>query len=204
MNDEENKAWVTIHLPWLTPGQVALMLDNNLEFLFRLNPFLRVDHWEADLACGRAGGVIRCCFFNEMNGLNTEYSLTAEPVPQGWLLHYDRGWKRCLELCWEPHVEIGTTLTFVEYYHPVANEVERTERLKEVDHSLVPWARAVRRYHRWHTALGWLPPARWYLDWLPVLAPHHRRMARLLIWSSIVEVLLLFLILGTFSLISQN
>ncbi|MEO5348796.1 MAG: hypothetical protein H7836_04025 [Magnetococcus sp. YQC-3] len=190
MNSRANSSWITVHLPWMGPEQVAAFVDN-LPFLFRLNPFLRLDHWQAEPIPLQNGWSAEIKFLNEMNGLAATRRITLESLPQGWRVHYGSGLKACLEITWQPHATVGSQLTLEEVYHPLPDGQEREILAREVDHSLLPWGAAVRRHLLWQSRLGWCPPVRWYLQWLPSLTPSQRRITRLLLWSTLLEMVLL-------------
>ncbi|MBF0340600.1 MAG: hypothetical protein HQL95_06490 [Magnetococcales bacterium] len=195
MNTPDNSNWVTIHIPWWPPEKVGEFMRDGRR-LMGLHPWVRVERWRATGERLEAGwqGEMSCC--HEQTGLQAEYHLTWEPLVQGGCLHFDPGWKAGLQIHWESHLEQGTVLTLREHYHPLPEEPEtRAAWLKEFDPGLLAWSLGIRRHLFWRARLGCLPPVRWYLEWLTRLAPFQRRFTRLLVWSSVAELLLLILLL---------
>ncbi|MBF0165764.1 MAG: hypothetical protein HQM01_14875 [Magnetococcales bacterium] len=193
----EPRNWVTVSIPWLTPTELAQVIGSHPRRLFGLNPTLRLDHWEADPGPLHPGWHTQMHGFNESNNQNITCRLACSQLPDGWLLTYDSGWKASLEITWQEHNQLGAALTLTERYHPLPDQPEeQTARAQAIDPSLIPWGRTIRRYLFWRTRLGWIPFCRWYLEWLPDLKPTTRRIVRLLVWSGVIELLVLILLLG--------
>ncbi|WP_130471605.1 hypothetical protein [Candidatus Magnetaquicoccus inordinatus] len=192
--ESNNGAWITLHLPGYTPESFSAHVLR-LEHLFRLNPFLRLDCWQEDGGALVDGWCVRMHFLNEMNGIEASRQLTWHPLPRGWWLEYDSGWKKTVQLTWEPYSPSAITMTLQEFYHPLPEGDAPPFALQEIDHSLFAWGKAIRRDLLWRRRFGWVPLLNRYLDWLPTLAPAPRRITRLLVWSSFLELLLFCLLL---------
>ena len=188
---QKNTAWVTIEIP-APPSKVFNFLQNT-ERLFRLNPYLDISKWE-EISVGKQ---FHLKALNEMNGVAYDLVITLESIqPDASIfLSYNKGLKRALEIMLQPGAK-GSILTLREHYHePGGNEENQKEQLKEVDHGLTPWASSIREYllglERW----GGFWPYRWYHErfWLS-MRPTHRRIARMLIWVTVLEfVVFLFI-----------
>lgn len=181
---QKNTAWVSIET-LVPPGKLFDFLQNT-ERLFRLNPYLDIRKWEEISARQR----FHLKALNEMNGVAYDFLITIESIQPGAsiFLSYDQGLKRALEITLQPGAS-GTILTLREHYHaPLAGGEYQEEQLKEVDQSLFPWASSVRQYLSGLERWGWFWPYRWYRErfWLS-MRPTHRRIARLLIWVTVLE-----------------
>jgi hypothetical protein len=192
---EENCASASV----ATPFSMAELLDfvQDVKRLFRLNPFLEIESFEGTGALA-PGARFHMKALNEMNGLRLDQQITVAGVSRlGYCLNYDNGLKRATQIIIEPQ-GTGTRLTLKDYYHtPPLPEQEA--RLLEVDRSLVPWAAAVHAYlnglHRW----SWFWPYRKYKQgfWLS-MPPRHRRIARLLIWTTILEFIVFLFVFAIY------
>ncbi|MHB0984961.1 MAG: hypothetical protein ACYC05_05120 [Sulfuricella sp.] len=179
-DDRKDTAWVTIEIP-VPPCKVFGFLQNT-ERLFRLNPYLDIRQWEEHPSAKR----FHLHALNEMNGVAYDLFVTLEDVrpDTGFLLSYDKGLKKSMEITLQPGAATGSIVTLRDRYHTPAGE----DQLKEVDRSLIPWANSIRQYllglERW----GWFWPYRWYRErfWLN-MRPFHRRITRMLIWVTTLE-----------------
>lgn len=184
---QKNTAWVTIEIP-LSPDRLFDFLQNT-ERLFRLNPYLDIRKWE-EISTAKQ---FHLQALNEMNGVAYDHVITVETVQPGAsiFLSYDKGLKRALEITLQPGVggSGGSILTLRDHYHATSgNEKNQEQQLKEVDQSLFPWASSIRKYVSGLERWAWFWPYRWYRErfWLS-MRPTHRRIARLLIWVTVLE-----------------
>ncbi len=188
---QKNTAWVSIEMP-VPSGKLFDFLQNT-ERLFRLNPYLDISVW-LEISAGKQ---FHLKALNEMNGVAYDFLITIESIQPGAsiFLSYDKGLKRALEITLQPGAN-GSILTLREHYHaPLAGGEYREEQLKEVDQSLFPWASSIRQYLSGLERWGWFWPYRWYQErfWLS-MRPTHRRIARMLIWVTVLEfVVFLFI-----------
>lgn len=189
----ENCNQVTVQIPGWSPAEVTVWLGDARR-LFGLHPDLRIDHWQADPDGGlQSGWQCHMTFLNERNGIAASRRMRATPLNNGWRIDFDTGWLAAIEWHTAPHDPEGTALSCIEIYHPRPEDPrEQVDRLKESQSGLIPWSLALRRHLRWHRFLGrWTVGSR-FLRWFATLVPAHRRIARLLVWSSLLELALLF------------
>ncbi|MCR4302699.1 MAG: hypothetical protein NUV63_00535 [Gallionella sp.] len=185
----EDSASVAVDLP-LSQGDAYSFIQRT-EFLFRLNPYLEIKSWQED-APGRIypGKKIRLDSLNEMNGMAQTMTLSVSDVQPGisYSLSYDRGLKQNTIFLVESITPDSCRLTVKEIYPSGISPAEREARLNEVDKSLVPWGAAIHNYFARCARWGWLPFFGWFQDsfWAG-MAPRHRRISRLLIWTTALE-----------------
>lgn len=182
----ENAAWATVAIPHTL--QASLKFLANVERLFRLNPHLEIHHWQETSAAFVPGKQIEVKMLNEMNGVYYDVILTLESISDTSVrLSYNTSFKEYLEINIAAGPDNTSTLTLVERYRTLPAE-EHQQRLSEVDRGLSLWAVAIRQYligmQRWQ----WLWPYRWYREgfWLKMI-PRHRRIARLIWWTTLLE-----------------
>lgn len=187
MNDsatQDNSAWVTLEIP-VPPAELFVFLQN-IERLFRLNPYLDIKQWTES----EVGQRFRLQALNEMNGVHYDLDISVEGnEPNSCLkLRYSQGLKDALDITLQAGADPDKTiLTLRERYHqPTAEQQE--QQLKEVDHSLIPWGQAIRLYVRGLRRWSWFWPYRWYREkfWLG-MRPTHRRISRMIIWITVIE-----------------
>jgi hypothetical protein len=185
---EEDAAWVSMELP-LPPGELFAALQN-LERLFRLNPYLEIESWQEEnpgqLYLGKQ---VRIESVNEMNGLRQSTTLTVTELQPGasFTIGYAGGLKQATIVSVQ-ELAPYSRLVVKDCYRADIDAAEREARASEVDKSLVPWGAAIRsdflRRARW----GWLPFYGWFQDrfWLK-MPPRQRRIGRLIIWTTALE-----------------
>lgn len=186
---EEDSAWVSVEVP-LSSGEVYAFFQN-IERLFRLNPHLEIKSWQEDMP-GKIypGKQIRVESLNEMNGMQQNIMMRVGKVqPDGALsLSYGSGLKQATVFTVQGLTTASSRLVVKEHYPSEISVAEREARLHEVDTSLLLWGAAIRSYLMRRARWGWLPFFSWLQDtfWLG-MAPRHRRIARLLIWTTALE-----------------
>lgn len=187
----ENAAWVTVSVA--CSAQTLVEFVQNLERLFRLNPYLEIRQWKDETTEGIAKK-IQFSALNEMNGVLYDVSLNFSQItPQEFVVHYSASFKERLEVKIAdaaPHA----TLTLIEHYRKLpAGEHQR--HLQEVDQGLTPWAVSIKNYIEGLARWGCLPFYRWYKEkfWLSMI-PRHRRIARLLLWTTVLEFIVFFFV----------
>lgn len=186
---EEDAAWISVDLP-LSPGDLFAALQN-LERLFRLNPYLEIDTWQEEKP-GQLylGKQIRFDSLNEMNGLRQNATLTVTEMQPGvsFTLSYADGLKRASIVTVQELAPSSSRLVLKDCYPAQIDAAEREARASEVDNSLVPWGAAIHRYFVRRARWGWLPLYGWFQDrfWLK-MPPRQRRIARLIIWTTALE-----------------
>jgi hypothetical protein len=185
----EDAAWVSVELPLSQHDAYAFIQQT--ELLFRLNPYLAINTWQ-DAAPGRiyAGKKIYLDALNEMNGMQQTVNISVSDVQpeSSYTLSYDRGLKQSTVFSLETIALDTCRLTVKERYPAEISVAEREARLNEVDKSLVPWGAAILGYIKRRKRWGWLPLYSRLQDsfWFGMV-PRHRRIARLLIWITVLE-----------------
>jgi len=200
---EENAAWATVLVP-LPPEDLFHFLQD-VERLFRLNPYFKIESWLEEPGPFRPGKRYRLDCLNEMNGVRSELTLTLENLTEerGYSLRYDQGLKCATEVFLEADGS-GTRLTLKDHYHTPEGP-DREERLKEVDRSIVPWAASLHGYLRGLGRWSWFPPYHWYKNrfWLG-MSPSHRRITRLIVWSTLLEFIVFLFVFVIYWLENQR
>lgn len=185
----EDAAWISVELPLSQRDAYAFIQQT--EVLFRLNPYLQIKSWQED-APGRIypGKQIYLDALNEMNGMMQTMTLSVRDVqPElSYSLSYDRGLKQATVFTVVGITPVSCRLTMKERYPAEISVAEREARLNEVDKSLVPWGAAIHGYFIRRKRWGWLPFYNRLQDsfWLGMV-PRHRRIARMLIWITVLE-----------------
>lgn len=187
----ENAAWVTVSVACSATALIEFV--QNLERLFRLNPYLEIRQWKEESTQG-AAKKIQFNALNEMNGVNYDLTLDFSQITaQEFVVHYSASFKERLEIKitdTAPHA----TLTLIERYRKLPAD-EHQRHLSEVDQGLTPWAVSIKNYIEGLARWGRLPLYRWYKEkfWLS-MSPRHRRIARLLLWTTVLEFIVFFFV----------
>ena len=180
----ENAAWVDIDLT--QPAADVAFYLHDVERLLRLNPYLEIRRFTP------TDGGFEIDALNEMNGLAVSQRLTFRTTGlRGYVLRYDTGLKQTTEVEVEPR-GAGARLRIRETYRQPVDEAE----MAQVDRSLTPWGRSLRRHFLGLARWGNLPFYRWWRErvWLG-MRPRERRVARLVVWSTVIEFLVFLLAL---------
>lgn len=190
----EDAAWVVVDLPLSADAAQAFVAD--VERLFRLNPHLEIESWEI-IAASDHGSRYRVRWTSDLDGVPRKLELAVVPgAAPGFRVDYSAGIKRFTRVQVEP-AGSGTAILTLRDEYDTPQGADRQQRLKEVDRSLVPWGAAIRRYllglQRW----GRWPLYRWYMTgyWVR-MKPRERRVARLLIWTTVLEFVVFALVLA--------
>lgn len=195
---EENAAWISVDLP-LAASELFDSL-RNVERLLRLNPYLEILSWREPVPGPlSAGKRFQAETLNEVNGLRQDRTLIVADFIEGrgYTLRYDNGLKQSTIIGVEELTPHTSRLTIKDCYPDRLAQEEIDTRLIEVDKSLIPWGDAIRRYYVSRKAWGWLPLYGYLQNgpWLK-MPPRHRRIARMIIWVSVLEfVVFLFVFL---------
>lgn len=180
MSAGDDASWVAIDTPL---GLEALRaFCNDLERLYRINPYLEIRSWTPDGA-DRA----RVDWRNLSNQQRAALELCRRREGEdAFTVTFSEGLKQATHFLLEP-VGAGSRLTITDRYDGVP-QAERERRLAEVDKSLAAWGWALhaylRREHRW----GGNPLWRWGTRriWLP-LRPSSRRIGGLIVLVTLAE-----------------
>lgn len=176
----QDSAWVSIPLPQ-THAELSGLIEN-IETLFRVNPYLTFSQWtQTDTTHYYAQWV------NESNQqtLATSLTLTIESRDQ-FSVHYDQGIKRRTVFTLEDKPQ-GSLLTLTDDYQDAAPADTQTVE-QQVDKSLQAWGIAIQTYFIRRKRWSWLPGWCWYMRrmWVP-MKPSGRRIAWLLFLFTVVE-----------------
>lgn len=196
----DDAAWVSLSLP-LAPQALQEMLCD-VAVLLRVNPCLEFERMEQ-----MDGGRLELAGRNDSNqhAFATGVDYVVRNDGRGFALHYDSGIKRetrfeiAAALDTDPGANPGgSVLTITEVYDTPA-EAERERRLAEVDRSLVPWAAALRAHLLQRARWGKWPGYCWLIErfWLG-MPPRQRRVARLIIWTTLLEFVVFVAVLGAY------
>lgn len=188
MDQEDDAAWAAVHTP-LSPDELIRFCHEDVERLFRINPYLEFSAWEA-LSESR----YRFCGknFSREQPIEFDLGLRIKKELDGLSVRYDNGLKMHTRFTIESS-ELGSRLTIHEQYRSLpAAELEA--RQQEVDRSLTTWAGDLQKYLIMWKQWRWLPPWRWYMRnvWQR-LKPSGRRITYMFWWITIVEIALIAL-----------
>lgn len=187
----EDCAWAKIEVPQAPAELHAFLAD--VGRLFRINPWLEFERIDPV----RPGTwYLRGQNDANQQAFDLQVTRTADHAPNLLALCYDHGIKRETRFTIEANGN-GSVLTLSDHYE-TPPEAERAQRLEEVDRSLLPWAAALRAHLRRERRWGRLPGYGWCTrQWLS-MAPRHRRVARLLIWSTVAEFVVFVAVLAVY------
>ncbi len=183
----EDKAWVEFKTPLLA----SQLLDfcNDIERLFRINPYLVFESWEQ---LGPQDYFFTATNLSQKPAFTIHTAIHVEKIDHEIRLVYENGIKSNTTISIHPIPE-GSKLIIEEQYKRLPqNEV--SPRLVEVDKSLTKWAEDIQsfifQWQRW----SWFSPWRFYKTkiWLPI-KPSARRITFLIIAISITEIVLIAL-----------
>jgi hypothetical protein len=183
-------AWVIIDTP-LPPDHLAAFCED-LERLYRINPYLEFRHWRA-----ADDAEVEAAYRNLSNGQELNLRLRAERrCERSFRVHYDRGIKR------STHFEIaaapaGSRLTITDRYD--ANAAGEAPDVSAVDRSLHAWGVALREYLQRERRWGRVAPWRWYMRrvWLP-MKPSARRITFIILLVTLAELALFGLVMAIY------
>lgn len=184
-HSQEDKAWVEFKTPLDQPALLEFLQD--VERLFRINPYLVFERWEkisAQQFCLHAINHSQTPAFE----INTE--MTVLPNANGLEILYVQGLKSSTRFS----VEVlpgGSRLVIEEEYEGVP-EPERHRRLHEVDRSLTKWAEELQHYLLQWNRWAWLSPWRYYKQRIwQSMKPAARRITVILLYITAVEIALI-------------
>ncbi len=184
----EDAAWAVINVP-LSPHDLIRFCQQDVERLFRINPYLEFTAWET-----RADGLIR---FSGKNSSQEppfpfDLMLRVENQEDGLTVSYESGLKHTTRFKVEAS-ELGAKLTILDIYTPLYEE-ELETRQHEVDRSLTTWAGDLQKFLVTWKQWRWFAPWRWYMDRIwKRLKPTGRRITYMFWWITLVEIALIVL-----------
>ncbi|MFK7844632.1 MAG: hypothetical protein AB8G77_04970 [Rhodothermales bacterium] len=193
LDERREAAWAAVNTP-LSPGELLSFCLEDVERLFRINPYLEFERWEHLAAhhyrySGRNS--------SQAQPFDFDLELRVEEQPDGLRIDYTGGLKQQTIFQVEPSVH-GSKLTIHESYPALADD-ERDQRVGEVDRSLTTWAGDIQKYLVTWKQWSWLPPWRWYMRRIwQRMKPSGRRIAYIFWWITLVEIALIILGAGIY------
>jgi hypothetical protein len=184
----EDAAWASINTPLGTDELLAFCRED-VERLFRINPYLEFTQWEClgDNHYAFAGRNS-----SQEQPFDFALELTIEELEDGLCIHYLDGLKNDTLFKVESSPS-GSKLTIHENYSPLAEELQE-KSLGEVDRSLTTWAGDIQNFLIIWKQWRWLGPWRWYMNHVwQKMKPSGRRVAYMFWWITLVEVALIVL-----------
>jgi len=189
--DSENSAWAGLN----TSLTVNELIDfcSDIERMFRINPYLEFTHWSQT---NPQHAHIHITNISNEEPFKLETDITINRLDDGYRIDYADGVKASTHFKIEPN-ETGSMLKIIDEYHDIDEGDEIS--IKQVDKSIVAWAKDVQEYifkwWRWK----WLAPWRWYMrgPWQR-MKPPARRITYMLFWITFAELLGFILIFVIF------
>lgn len=184
--DNTDLAWASIK--WQSGTDWLRHYCQNIERLFRINPFYVIHAWQK-----LAADHYRINVLNESNQQTLNLDLNVSQNSQGLRIDYDQGLKASTS------VELSSEgLKIIDDYSRYPQQ-ERQQRIHEVDRSLLAWANAIRRDLVWRKRMAWLPPWGLFMDkvWYK-MKPSSRRIAKLLILLTAAEFIVFVFIMAVY------
>ena len=178
-------AWVVLETP--LPASELSALCNELETLYRVNPFLEFESWQQ-----RSPEQFRAVVQNHSNGQRVVLDGRVRRESQrAWRIDFAAGAKRCTRFEIEPDRE-GSRLTITDEYRPRSDGEPAVAA--EVDRSLHAWGVALRVFLERDRRWGRVPLFRAGMRrlWLP-MKPAARRVAFLVLVVGLADIALVAL-----------
>jgi len=181
----EDKAWVE----FITPLNVKALFHfcNDIEILFRLNPYLDIKHWEY---ISENSYRLEATNYSQIPEFYVDTRFEKSSAKNEINIQYGTGIKSNTTFSIKATTK-GSQLTIADHYHSQHNTGVK-DYLTQVDRSLQKWGEEIQqfliRWNRW----SWFPLWRLYKlrIWLP-MKPFARRVTDMLLIVSAVEVLLI-------------
>ena len=181
----EDKAWVEFK----TPLDQAALLEfcQDVERLFRINPYLVFRRWETVSARKYRLHAIN---HSQTPAFEIDTEITVEPLQDGLEIHYSRCLKSSTRITVQESP--GSSSLVVEEKYEGVPESERLDRLDEVDRSLTKWAEEIQHYLLQWQRWAWFAPWRYYKKRIwQRMKPAARRITFVLLCISAVEIALI-------------
>lgn len=185
MLTHEDKAWVEFK----TPLDRAALLEfcQDVERLFRINPYLVFRRWET-ISAGQYR--LHAVNHSQAPAFEIDTEITVEPLQDGLEIHYSQGLKSSTRITVQE--SSGSSSLVIEEKYEGAPESERLGRLDEVDRSLTKWAEEIQHYLLQWQRWAWFSPWRYYKEQVwQRMKPAARRITFLLLCISAVEIALI-------------
>ena len=181
----EDKAWVEFK----TPLDQAALLEfcQDVERLFRINPYLVFRRWET-VSAGQYR--LHAVNHSQTPAFEIDTGITVEPLQDGLEIHYSRCLKSSTRIT--VRESSGSSSLVIEEKYEGVPESERLDRLGEVDRSLTKWAEEIQHYLLHWQRWAWFGPWRYYKKQIwQRMKPAARRITFLLLCISAVEIALI-------------
>lgn len=181
----EDKAWVEFKTPL---NQAALLeFCQDVERLFRINPYLVFKKWETVSARQYR---LHAVNHSQTPAFEVDTGITVEPLQDGLKIHYSQGLKSSTRIT--VRKSSGSSSLVIEEKYEGVSESERSDRLDEVDRSLTKWAEEIQHYLLQWQRWAWFSPWRYYKKQIwQRMKPAARRITFLLLCISAVEIALI-------------
>ena len=181
----EDKAWVEFK----TPLDQAALLEfcQDVERLFRINPYLVFRRWET-VSAGQYR--LHAVNHSQTPAFEIDTGITVEPLQDGLEIHYSQCLKSSTRIT--VRESSGSSSLVIEEKYEGVPESERLDRLGEVDRSLTKWAEEIQHYLLQWQRWAWFGPWRYYKKQIwQRMKPAARRITFLLLCISAVEIALI-------------
>jgi len=186
--DNEDAAWAAIQIPF-KPSELLQFCHNDIERLFRINPYLEFNNWES---LGNNTYRFSGKNISQEQAFDFDLKFVVEKNHNGLQVNYENGLKQQTIFAIEPS-DYGARLTIRENYVPIS-EQELQQHQGEIDRSLTTWAGDIQKFLIMWKQWQWLAPWRWYMDTVwKKLKPSGRRITYMFWWITVVEVVLIAL-----------
>lgn len=193
--ESEPVVWATVEVP--APPADVRAFAGDLATVVRLHPYLDIRAWEGPPGPVREGGRYRLHALSEWTGIERDLALTVEQADDsGYRIAYSEGLKHALELRVAGH-EDGAALTLREHYRE-PGEADRDSLNREIDRSITPWAVALRRDFLRTRRWGRNAVFRWLRRYWLGMRPRERRVARLIVWVTVLEFVVFLFVFAIF------
>lgn len=181
----EDKAWAEFN----TPLDLNALLNfcQNVERLFRINPYLEFKKWEK---ISKQTYHMITINHSQSPSFKIDTELNVKNIQNGLEIQYLNGIKSSTMLIIEPSSQ-GSKLTIKDNYKSKSKQ-ESLAHLHEVDKSLTKWAEEIQQYLIHWKRWSWFSPWRFYKQnvWQP-MKPSGRRITYMLLWISVFEIALI-------------
>jgi hypothetical protein len=184
-SNNEDKAWVEFNTP--LDQNALLNFCQNIERLFRINPYLEFETWEQISQQTYRMSAIN---HSQNSSFKIDTELKVNNLLNGLEIKYSKGIKSSTMIIIKPFRQ-GSKITITDNYKSKSKQ-ERIEHLHEVDKSLTKWAEEIQQYLVLWKRWSWFSPWRFYKNqiWQP-MKPSGRRITYMLIWISLFEIALI-------------
>lgn len=185
-----NSAWAEFRTPF-NLEQLRKFCHEDVERLFRINPYLEFKHWEKT-GENQYHVVGKNISQGPDNPFEFDHIISINKSEDGVQVSYQNSLKKSTIFKIEPMDDV-TKMTIIDEYIELSED-EMKSRENEVDRSLTIWGEYLLRYMMTWKQWSWVSPWRWYMRkvWQP-MKPMSRRITYMLIWITVFEIALIAL-----------